>query len=96
VYASGNARGERKKIGLTASGEKARPGTIAADRQYPFGTRMDIPGYGQGIVQDRGGAIQGDRIDLFFKKHKDALQWGKQTIRVRVWLPPNSPLVARN
>ncbi|GMW03266.1 MAG: hypothetical protein AMXMBFR84_44000 [Candidatus Hydrogenedentota bacterium] len=94
VYASGSLQGERKKIGQTASGVKAKPGTVAADKRYPFGTIMDIPGYGRGIVQDRGGAIQGDHIDVFFKNHGDALRWGKQTIRVRFWVPRNSPLLA--
>ena len=37
-----------------------RDGTIAADTEYyPFGTRMYVPGYGGGLVEDRGGAIQG-------------------------------------
>jgi 3D (Asp-Asp-Asp) domain-containing protein len=40
---------------------------------YPFGTIMDIPGYGRGIVEDRGSAIKGpNRIDLFLihtRKH---------------------------
>ena len=44
-------------------------GTIAADtKYYPFGTRMFVPGYGWGVVQDRGGAIKGrSRIDLYFE-----------------------------
>lgn len=80
--------GYPKKVGVTASGQKAKPGTIAADTaRYPFGTQMYVPGYGYGIVQDRGGAIKGDRIDLFFKCHKDALQWGRVKKDVYVWLP---------
>jgi hypothetical protein len=41
-------------------------GTIAADtKYYPFGTRMYVPGWGWGMVTDRGSAIKGpDRIDL--------------------------------
>jgi 3D (Asp-Asp-Asp) domain-containing protein len=80
--------GEKKKIGETASGTKAKKGTIAADTNvFPFGTRMRIPGYGDGVVEDRGGAIQGDKIDLFFKTHKQALEWGRQTITVEVRYP---------
>lgn len=80
--------GYPKKVGITASGVKAKPGTIAADTaRYPFGTQMYVPGYGYGTVQDRGGAIKGDRIDLFFKSHKDALQWGRAKKDVYVWLP---------
>ena len=64
-------------------------GTIAADtRYYPFGTRMYIPGYGWGVVEDRGGAIKGpDRIDLFFDSHSDALKWGRQKVQVRIEYP---------
>ena len=88
VYASGPQKGERKKIGVTASGTKAEPGTIAADTNvFPFGTRMKVPGYGWGTVEDRGGAIKGGKIDLFFKSHKEALDWGRQTITVEVERP---------
>ncbi len=88
VYAYGPMKGERKKIGITASGTKAKKGTIAADTNvFPFGTRMRIPGYGDGVVEDRGGAIQGTRIDLFFKTHQQALEWGRKTVTVEVWRP---------
>jgi 3D (Asp-Asp-Asp) domain-containing protein len=86
VYAYGSQKGEKKKIGVTASGKKAKPGrTIAADTSiYPFGTKMNIPGYGWGVVEDRGGAIKGGKIDLFFRTHKQALKWGRKTLRVEV------------
>jgi len=88
VIASGPNKGKRKKVGITASGKKAKPGTIAADTAlYPFGTVMYIPGYGYGRVEDRGGAIKGQKIDLYFKSHKAALQWGRQRKRVTIWLP---------
>ena len=61
-------------------------GTIAADtKYYPFGTRMLVPGYGWGVVSDRGGAIKGrDRIDLYFKSHQDALNWGRRKVKVKI------------
>ena len=82
-------KGKSKKVGITASGTKAKSGTIAADtRFYPFGTVMNIPGYGTGRVEDRGGAIQGPaRIDLFFKTHQQALQWGRRRVSVYIWRP---------
>ncbi|WP_457573970.1 3D domain-containing protein [Desulfolithobacter sp.] len=63
-----------------------RDGTIAADtRYYPFGTRMYVPGYGWGVVADRGGAIKGpDRIDLYFDSHEKALQWGRRRLEVKI------------
>ena len=61
-------------------------GTIAADtRFYQFGTRMYIPRYGWGAVEDRGEAIKGaNRLDLYFDSHKNALDWGRKTVKVRV------------
>ncbi|MBV5317247.1 MAG: 3D domain-containing protein [Desulfobulbaceae bacterium] len=61
-------------------------GTIAADtRYYSIGTRMYVPGYGWGRVEDRGGAIKGpDRIDLYFDSHGDALLWGRKKLRVQI------------
>lgn len=86
VYASGPLEGEPKEVGVTASGAEARHGTIAADTdRFPFGTVMYIPGYGYGRVEDRGEAIKGNRIDLFFDDHDEALQWGRKTKRVKVW-----------
>lgn len=87
VVASGPNKGQRKKVGITASGTKAQPGTIAADTSYyPFGTVMYVPGYGYGRVEDRGGSIKGpDIIDVFFKSRKKALEWGRQKLRVRIW-----------
>jgi hypothetical protein len=62
------------------------PGTIAADTMYyPFGTQMYVPGYGDGVVEDRGSAIKGDkRIDLYFNSHDRARQWGRQTVDVEI------------
>ena len=86
VIAGGPQAGQRKRVGITASGTRARPGTLAADTsRYPFGTVMHIPGYGYGRVEDRGSAIQGDRLDLYFRSHREALQWGRQTVPVRIW-----------
>lgn len=61
-------------------------GTIAADTDYyPFGTRMRVPGYGWGMVLDRGGAIKGpDRLDLYFDSHQEALAWGRRRLWVEI------------
>ncbi len=78
--------GKPKKVGITASGVRARPGTLAADTSlFPFGTNMHIPGYGYGVVQDRGGDIKGRHIDLYFRSHRAALEWGRKKVKVRVW-----------
>lgn len=88
VYSSGPNKGRPKQVGVTASGSRARKGTIAADtRLYPFGTVMYVEGYGYGRVEDRGGGITGDHIDLFFREHRTAMAWGRKRMRVKIWLP---------
>ncbi len=84
--ASGPNKGKRKIVGLTASGTKAKYGTIAADtRYYPYGTVMKIPGYGKGVVEDIGSAIKGpNRLDVYFSTRKKALKWGRQKLVVKV------------
>jgi 3D (Asp-Asp-Asp) domain-containing protein len=69
-----------KSDGITYSGQKAVEGvTIAADLNIlPIGTMVEIEGIGRRIVQDKGGAIKGNRLDLYFSDHKTALAFGKQ------------------
>jgi len=69
------------------------PGTIAADTDcYPFGTIMWVEGYGKGIVEDRGSAIKGqERLDVFFRSHRKARKWGRQTVPVRIKVKDGKP-----
>jgi 3D (Asp-Asp-Asp) domain-containing protein len=74
-----------KTDGITASGVKAVEGvTVATDKSIPFGTKIYIEGVGERIVQDRGGAIKGNRIDLYFSDHQSALNFGRQTKQVTI------------
>ncbi len=69
VYATGYCL-----TGTTATGLPVAPGVVAVDPTViPLGTRMSIPGYGQGIAADTGGAIKGNRIDVWFASCQDAL-----------------------
>jgi 3D (Asp-Asp-Asp) domain-containing protein len=75
--------------GITACGHKIQPGDtfVAADRRYPFGTEFLIPGYSNSQpvqVLDRGGAIKGNRLDVFFATHQEALEWGVKHLDVKV------------
>ena len=46
--------------GSTATGLPTGPGIVATDPSViPLGTRMTIPGYGEGVAADTGGAVQG-------------------------------------
>jgi len=75
--------------GVTACGHKIRPGDtfVAADGRYSFGTEMLIPGYSNSRpvqVLDRGGAIKGNRLAVFFATHQEALEWGVKYLEVNV------------
>lgn len=88
VYAYGPHEGEKKKVGITSDGSKAKKGTIAADiSRYPYGTKMYVPGYGWGEVHDTGSAIKGDHIDIFFPDEKDAKAWGRKYLDVTINKP---------
>jgi len=65
--------------GITASGTTAEAGrTIATSSKYAFGTKMNINGHTY-TVEDRGGAIKGNKIDIYVNSHAEALKLGKQT-----------------
>ena len=59
----------------TASGTQATAGrTIAADSRFPFGTQLVVNGQVY-TVEDRGGAINGNKIDVYFNSHEEALSY---------------------
>lgn len=68
---------------ITASGARVEVGvTVAADRSIPFGTPIWVDGYGWREVQDRGGAITGDRIDIAVASRGEAYDIGRRTVKV--------------
>jgi len=71
--------------GITANGHKIKPGDrfVAASKDIPFGTILNIPGYGKVPVWDRGGAIKGNRLDVYFDTHQEALNWGVKILEVK-------------
>lgn len=74
-----------KTNGITASGVKAKANhTIAAPSTYKFGTKIEIEGMGIYTVEDRGGAITGNKIDVFFNSHSEALKFGRRNLRIKV------------
>jgi 3D (Asp-Asp-Asp) domain-containing protein len=78
VVATGYAMG-----GTTATGVPVGWGTVAVDPSViPLGTRMTIPGYGEGVAADTGPAVQGTSVDLWFPTTQQALAWGRRVVTV--------------
>ena len=66
------------------AGAMAEGKLIAAPPEIPFGTWIDITGYGYAEVLDRGGVIKGRRLDLLFPTHQEALNWGVEYLEIRL------------
>ena len=70
--------------GITACGKTAQAGrTIATDSKFAFGTKLKINGHVY-TVEDRGGAIKGNKIDIFMNSHSEALAWGVRYLPVEI------------
>lgn len=72
---------------VTSTGKSPGPDYCAADpARLPYGTKLDIPGYGEVEVQDTGGALRSDkdniRIDVWMPTYEDAMEWGRQELEV--------------
>ncbi|MGN1402055.1 MAG: LysM peptidoglycan-binding domain-containing protein [Bacillus sp. (in: firmicutes)] len=75
--------------GVTASGMDLRANpdakVIAVDPSViPLGTKVYVEGYGYAVAADTGGAIKGNKIDVFTPSKDDALQWGRRTVEVQI------------
>lgn len=82
-----------KSTGITSSGAKASSWyTVAAGKGYPIGTIIYIPALknkpngGWFVVQDRGGAISNNKLDVFVGSHSQALQFGRKTLEAYVYM----------
>ncbi|MFR4492602.1 MAG: 3D domain-containing protein, partial [Clostridium perfringens] len=59
--------------------------TIAVDPSViPLGTKLYVEGYGYAIAADTGGAIKGNRVDLFFNTEAEASNWGVRNLDVYI------------
>ena len=69
----------------TATGTYPSYGTIAVDpRVIPLGSKIYVPGYGWGTAQDTGGAIKGNKIDIWFPTQRQCYSWGIRTVKIKV------------
>ena len=58
--------------------------SVAAPSIYPFGTKIILDGYGTFTVDFRGGAIKGNRIERYFTRHEDVVNWGVKLCKGKV------------
>lgn len=73
-----------KSNGITAAGTVATAGrTVAASSKFSIGTNLNINGHTY-VVEDRGGAVSGNRIDIYVNSHAEALAWGVKYLNVSV------------
>jgi 3D (Asp-Asp-Asp) domain-containing protein len=69
--------------GTTATGIPTGWGVVAVDPAViPLGTRMSIPGYGEGVAADTGSAVRGAMIDVWFPNCAQALAWGRKVVSI--------------
>ncbi len=75
-----------KWYGITATGKKARWGTVAVDKRViKLGSTLRIKGFPNTIfrAEDVGGAIKGKHIDVWFPSHREALKFGVRNINIK-------------
>jgi 3D (Asp-Asp-Asp) domain-containing protein len=71
--------------GRTATGMPVGPGVVAVDPSViPLGTKMYVPGYGNGVAADVGGGINGNTIDLWMTPSQCAA-WGRRTVTITLY-----------
>ena len=75
--------------GVTSTGVnlKKNPNAkiIAVDpKVIPLGTKVWVEGYGEAIAADKGGAIKGNKIDVFMSSTKKAKNWGRRTVTIKI------------
>lgn len=76
---------DHPQYGITYSGLRVRPGIVAVDpKVIPLGTYLYVEGYGEALAADIGGAIKGNRIDLYYESPEDVAKYGKRTVKVYV------------
>ena len=69
----------------TATGTWPSRGTVAVDPLViPLGTELHIEEYGPAVAADTGGAIQGQKLDLYMDTEHECLQWGRRKVQIQI------------
>ncbi|MTV48441.1 hypothetical protein GJ688_05515 [Heliobacillus mobilis] len=69
----------------TATGRWPSVGVVAVDpRVIPLGTKLFVENYGMATAADTGGAIKGNKIDVFFDTEAECIRWGRQPVTVHI------------
>ena len=69
--------------GTTSTGLPVGWGVVAVDpAMIPLGTRLSIPGYGEGVAADTGSAVRGATVDLWFPTPAEAMAWGRRVVTI--------------
>lgn len=83
-----------KGYGITASGAKVKSWyTVAAGKAYPMGTVIYIPAMkdkpngGWFVVQDRGGAIKNNKLDIYMSTYNECIQFGRRNLECYIYVP---------
>jgi 3D (Asp-Asp-Asp) domain-containing protein len=72
--------------GKTATGMPVGRGVVAVDPSViPLGSKLYIPGYGNGVAADIGGGIRGNIIDLWYPTYAECAAWGRRTVTITVY-----------
>lgn len=71
--------------GVTASGIKVKENrTIACPPSFPFGAKIEIEGMGTYVCEDRGGAIKGNKIDIYMETKAEAFKFGRRNLMAKI------------
>ncbi len=74
-----------KNDGITASGLMVTENrTLACPPNYPFGAKIAIDGLGEFRCEDRGGAIKGNKFDIYMETKSDAFAFGRQHLEAEI------------
>ena len=94
ISSNSNSKGKHMSVlataytgdSITSTGKRPKWGTIAVDPTViPYGTKVYIPQFNKTfIAEDCGGAIKGNKIDIFMNDESSVYNWGRKTIDIYI------------